>query len=318
MLPGPLVASPPPTAPLSALDASCRDLTSYRKRPLLVLYYPDSASMTEDDVEDVYARLRTAGPTIEEKLPALDVLVESNGGNPAAGYRLAQLIRDFALEVSFLVPDHAYSAATLLCFSGNEVRLGHCAGLSPIDITLVSADGRAPQEEVELANIDNFLEFVKDCRRGMEQVLQQLGCSSSTRVDSDLLVEMVRQVSALHVGKFFRERLLTGHYAEELLDKYMFPPYKDAVDRRNKVVHQFLFAAPAHEFHVDYHLCLKWGLAVQEMPTVESDLAKEVVAKLFALASDCTICPRLSRYQRLPFYNYYGYLSDDTAAAGVI
>ena len=244
--------------------------------------------------------------TIENKLPSLDVLIESNGGNPVAGYRLAQLIRDFAADVSFLVADHAYSAATLLCFSGNVVRLAHYAGLSPIDITLISAEGQTPEEEVELANIDNFLEFAKKARQTIEELLQHLGCSKAyTSVDSDLLVEMVKQVTALQVGKFFRERVLTGHYAEELLDSYMFPPFKDALDRRNRVVHHFLFAAPAHEFHIDYHLCDKWGLAVREMPTAESDLAKSAIEKLYGMASNNTICPRLSRSSRLPFFNFY-------------
>jgi hypothetical protein len=310
------VPAPIQGGPLLGLNAACQALTQFRQKPLLVLYYPLSAPMTEDDLEDVYEALRAAGTTIENKLPSLDVLVESNGGNPVAGYRLAQLIRDFAADVSFLVADHAYSAATLLCFSGNMVRLAHYAGLSPIDITLVSAEGRTPEESVELANVDNFLEFAKKARETIEGMLQRLGCSAArTSVDSDLLVEMVRQVTALQVGKFFRERVLTGHYAEELLDSYMFPPFKDAEDRRNRVVHHFLFAAPAHEFHIDYHLCQKWGLTVTEMPTAESDLAKGVVATLHGLASNNAICPRLNRYSRLPFSKFYPYMADAAQGA---
>lgn len=306
---------PASAGPLSELDAACQALTAHRQKPLLVLYYPSFASMTEDDLEDVYTALRSSGVTIESKLQSLDVLVESNGGNPVAGYRLAQMIRDFAKDVSFLVADHAYSAATLLCFSGNIVRLAHYAGLSPIDITLVFPEGQTPEAEVELANIDNFLEFAKKSRQSIEEMLQHIGCSTAhTSVDSDLLVEMVKQVTALQVGKFFRERVLTGHYAEELLDSYMFPPFKDALDRRNRVVHNFLFASPAHEFHIDYHLCRKWGLAVEEMPTVESDFAKSILDKLHGLASGNTICPRLSRYSRLPFSNFYTYAA--SAAAG--
>ena len=32
-------------------------------------------------------------------------------------------------------------------------------------------------------------------------------------VDSDLLVQMVREVGALRVGRFYRERTVTGQYA---------------------------------------------------------------------------------------------------------
>ena len=297
--------APAATNPIAALDHACIDVVRYRQRPLLVLYYPDHAGMTEDDLEDVYTAFREAGLSVENKLPSLDVLIESNGGNPVAGYRLAQLIRDFAADVSFLVADHAYSAATLLCFAGNVIRLAHFAGLSPIDITLVTPQGDFPGEEVELANIDNFLEFAKKARRTIEELLQLGFSDSRTNVDSDLLVAMVNQVSALQVGKYFRERMLTAHYAEELLDTYMFPKFADAKERRDDIVRNFLFGAPSHQFHIDYHLCTRWRLPVEEMPTAESVLVKKAVEKMNDLAGSGMICARLSRYQQMPFFQFY-------------
>lgn len=266
--------------------------------------------MTEDDLGDVYSAFRAANVTVENKLPTLDILIDSYGGNPVAAYRLAQLIRDFAKDVIFLVADHAYSAATLLCFSGNAIRLAHYAGLSPIDITLVSAPGAKPSEEVELANIDKFLEFAKKCRATIEELLQGMeNRSSSTKVDSDMLVEMVKQVGALQVGKYFRERLLTGDYAQELLDRYMFPGFPDATIRRNEVIQGFLFRAPSHDFHVDYHLCKNWQLTVEEMDTKESDLVKSAVEKLDEMAETGIICQRLTRTTRMSFSRFYPQVS---------
>src|SRR5437667_6488179 len=132
--PTPLPGSTP-ASPVADLQAACQDLIHFRQRPLLVLYYPLRSSISELNLEYVYQSLRSSGATIENKLSNLDVLVHSYGGHPVAAYRMAQLIRDLASDVAFLVPDHAYSAATLLCFAGNEIRLAHYAGLSPIDIT---------------------------------------------------------------------------------------------------------------------------------------------------------------------------------------
>lgn len=299
--------SPAPPNQVNALDVACRAVVEYRKKPLLVLYYPDRSRMTEDDLDDVYHAFRAADVTVEEKLDSLDILIDSYGGNPVAAYRLAQLIRDFTAKAVFLVADHAYSAATLLCFSGDSVRLAHYAGLSPIDITLVAASGSAPEEEVELANIDNFLEFAKKCRGMIEELLISYGGKGKTKVDSDLLVEMVKQVGALQVGKYFRERLLTGDYAQELLDKYMFATFPDRVSRRVEVIERFLFRAPSHSFHVDHHLCRNWQLIVDEMGTQESDLVKAVVEKLNGLAQEALICRRLSRQMRMSFSRFYPY-----------
>jgi hypothetical protein len=241
---------------------------------------------------------------MESKLPQLDVLLESYGGHPVAGYRIAQLIRDLACSVSFLVPNRAYSAATLLCLSGDDVRFGHHAGLSPIDISLVSEEDGG-RREVELANLDGFLEFTKRARTEIERDLARGACKGRTCVDSDLLVAMVKEVGALQVGKYFRERTLTGHYAQELLDTYMFSRLPDGVERRNDLIRNLLFNAPAHLFHLDYHLCLKWKMIVQEMGTDESDRSKKIIQKLETLMEEGVICFTISRRSRFAFFGFY-------------
>jgi len=301
-----MAAPPTPApAPMPPLEAACAALTGHRARPLLVLFYPPKSRMNEWDTRDVYDKLRTSGATPENKMAQLDVLLDSYGGQPVAGYRLAQLIRDFANEVSFLVPSHAYSAATLLCFSGDEIRLGHFAGLSPIDITLVSESGKAPRKEVELATVDSFMDFAQDARKRIEEQLAKIGCKGTTTVDSDLLVAMVKEVGAMQVGKYYRERMLTGQYAEALLDTYMFSGCTDRAQRRKDVIQKFLFGAPAHDFHLDYHLCKEWRLEVEEMPTVESDLARAVLQQLSELASAGVICENLSHTQRYPYFDWF-------------
>jgi hypothetical protein len=300
----------PITNPMADLDAACAKLTQLRKRPLLVLYYPWKARVKEWDLDDVYQTLRSSGATPESKIAELDVFLHSTGGSPVGGYRLAQLIRDFADNVAFLVPEHAYSAATLLCFSGNQVRLGHCAGLSPIDITLVYA-----KREVELATIDSFMDFAQDARRKMEELLGQLDNHARSNVDSELLVAMVEEVGAMEIGKYYRERNLTGRYAQTLLESYMFAGFLDKEQRRKDVIKHFLFGAPAHEFHLDYHLCADWGLEAVEMNTGESDVAKEVLKKLHDLAHTQTVCKHLSSKERLPYFGWYSQAAQVAPAA---
>ncbi len=275
-----------------------------RKRPLLVLYYPPASSITEDDLEAAYRALRT-GATPDAKIPELDVLIESYGGNPVAGYRLAQVVRGFTERLFVLVAEHAYSAATLFTFAADELRLAHYAGLSPIDITLVSAPGDRPPSEVELATIDSVLDFATDARRRIEKLLMELNSERSTNVDSDILVEMLRQADALQVGKYYRERLLTGTYAKELLGSYMFRERLDRDDCIRRVYKNFLLGAPGHNFHLDLALAQKWGVAATGMPTYESDLAKEVVGTLADLAMLGEICPSIGHGEKLAFIAFY-------------
>src|SRR5438046_7365840 len=114
-----------PTAPQAAveperqIEAACRKVMGIRRSPLLILFYPPrDGSMEEADVTECYDALRNGGLTHERPIDNCDILLHTTGGSPAAGYRLAQCIRDFARNVTFLVPEHAFSAGTVLSFSG--------------------------------------------------------------------------------------------------------------------------------------------------------------------------------------------------------
>ncbi|MFI5087002.1 MAG: hypothetical protein ACHP7I_01285 [Terriglobales bacterium] len=300
------MATPAPIpSPHADLDTACLAIVNHRRRPLLVLYYPASASMTENDIADAYQELRIAGWSREHPIPQLDLLVHTTGGDPVAAYRLAQAVRSLSQEMDVLVPEYAYSAGTLLSFAGDSIRLGDYAGLSPIDITLTEPSNRSAGG-VQLASVDSFIEFTKKVRQTVEQMLA--GCARegiSTTVDSDLLVQMVKEVGALKVGKYYRERTLTGHYAEVLLDSYMFRDETDAKDRRNQVIEKFLFSAPSHDLHLDYHLCADWHLKMEQMQTDESDICKAAIETLGTFTDNGMICQKLNRKRRMPFIKFY-------------
>jgi hypothetical protein len=171
-------------------ETACVQLGAMRERPLLVLYYPDEGGLMEGpDTEYCYKMLRrNLNP--DSRIPELDVLLHTYGGDPTAAYRLAKCLRYFADRVTFLVPEYAYSAGTLLALSGDEVRFGHNAGISPIDVSLVSES-----EHIELTAIDYYMQFVRDSQDGIQQVLRQHGVTTASQVGSDLLCR--RPVHAL-------------------------------------------------------------------------------------------------------------------------
>ncbi len=287
------------------VDHLCSELTRYRDRSLLVLYYPGVyGTMMQPDMRYAYTELREGGFSREQKIEKLDVLIHTYGGDPVAAYRLAQMIADFSDDIVFLVPEYAYSAGTLVCFVGNEIRLGDYAGLSPIDIT-ITEDSSSGRDEIELANVECFMDFAQTAREKIEKGLKALGSKNTSSVESDLLVKMVEQETALTVGKYFRERQLTRHYAWELLETYMFRNVSNMSARCDRVIDGLLTGAPAHSFHVDYHLGIKMGLELTEMPIEESDKTKEIVTLLDEIARSGAICENLSDSLKMPFIRFY-------------
>ena len=290
------------------IDQLCTDLASSRGRCLLVMYYPGPyGTMMQVDMPYTYSELREGNFSKEKKIDGLDILLHTYGGDPVAAYRLAQMIRDFSDDIIFLVPEYAYSAGTLMCFAGDRIILGDYSGLSPIDIT-ITEDTSSGRDEIELANVECFMDFSQTAREKIEKSLKALGSKNSSSVESDLLVKMVEQETALKVGKYFRERELTRHYAQELLDAYMFRKTPNTSDRRNRVIEGLLTGAPAHSFHVDYHLGIKMGLELEEMPTEESDKTKKIIDQLDELARRGDICENLSDSVKMPFIKFYPFV----------
>lgn len=287
------------------IDQVCCEVTKMRQRPLAVLYYPGPyGSMEETDVDDCHRVLRNAGIVKESPLADCDVLVHTMGGSPIAGYRLAECLRDFVQHLVFLVPEQAYSAGTLLCFAGNQVRLGHCAGLSPIDITQLEVK-QSGHLEVELTSLDYYLNFAAESQNKIQKILQGLGIGEVSDVGANLLCELVRQVQALKVGEYYRARTLTERYGKELLMRYMLAGKPNASGICKNIMRGLLYEAPTHELHMDYHMCSDLGLELAEMDTRESDATKIVVTTLTELATQGRICKDLSDELKQPFIAFF-------------
>jgi len=290
-------------ASIEQLDRLASEIRKQKGNPLLILYYHEYAGDVRwTDVEAIYEELRRGGYSRENKIDMLYVLLHTFGGDPDAGYRIAQVIRDFAKKVIFLVPEYACSAGTLISMCGDKIEFGDYAFLSPIDITI---EREAPFEPIELMSIDYYIQFAKQCREEIEKMLKDNGFNSSTNVENELLCEMVKQVGGLRLGEFFRARVLTGFYAEFLLLDYMLAQVANKEDLKNKIIRAILFEYPSHSFCMDFHISSKVGLPVEEMDVAMSDMTKNFVSLLKQLTFAGIICKDISGSYKAPFIKLY-------------
>lgn len=268
--------------PFQQVDNLATEIIAIRNRPLFVMYYHETACrLSHEDVRDIYDEFRRRGWSRDAINDSLDVLIHCYGGDAHASYRVAQIIQDFAKNVTFLVPFHATSGATLVCLGGKEIRLGAYAALSPIDIRI---------DEIELASIDSFKEFAIDCRRDVEGLLKKTKSTRTTDVESKLLCEMVKQNTALGIGSLYRTSSLTGHYAHRLMYDYMFSEHSNREVMAQNIASQILQMFPSHAFILDYHMAFLLGLPVKEMNEEESEKTKSLVNLLDNLATRGIIC----------------------------
>ena len=127
-----------------------KDIEKLRDRPLLVYYVqfpappmpinaPIPISIDLNDV-DGFADLVES---VDDAHRSVDVLLHSPGGSPEATERIVSMLRERFDEIAFLIPHSAYSAATMMALSGNEVIMHPSATLGPIDPQINGTPSRA-------------------------------------------------------------------------------------------------------------------------------------------------------------------------------
>ncbi len=274
-----------------------KDIVNLRGKPLLVLFYNDEYAepdISEKDIEIINKEFRKSGYTRNNKIEDLDILLHTHGGDPDSAYLIAQVIRDYSNNVTFLIPICANSAGTLICLCANKILFGDYAVLSSIDIHY--------NEETELVNIDYFMQFARDCREMIEEMFVDEGYENAeTNVEGDLLTTMVKDVGTLRIGKYYRERNLTGSYARRLMYDYMFADNPNKENLTDDIVEEILYKNPSHDYRMDYNICKTLGLPVERMGDQEHEKSVELVSKL----------KELPKYDKnLPYIRLYNIKKD--------
>ena len=285
-----------------------------RERALLVMFYPDDLLIEEEQIEQLHALLKSRGLRKSAPLDALDVLIHTYGGDPTTAYRLAQVIRNFANEVDFLVPEHAYSGGTIVCLGGERILMGDYAVLSPIDMTIFRSsedldeepsgeDGDQEDEGIELVAIDHFIKLAVRARIELEREFGRQGLQDAdSNAEGEMLTAMVEELGVIEIGQLYRQKDLTQVYANELLTSYMFAGEPGSHATIERILSRLIFDAPSHDFAMDYHICLDVGIKVEEMDEELAECSTELTKLLQMMAERRLICKK-SRGTRLPFFD---------------
>ncbi len=116
-----------------ALPGHIATLERMRRSTVLVLA---ASNLDFELLPALYEQCRVLG-----RVERLDVVLHGRGGVVNAARRIALLLRAHADHLSFIVPFHCQSSATLLTLCADEIVAGELALFSPIDPQLGGADG---------------------------------------------------------------------------------------------------------------------------------------------------------------------------------
>ncbi len=207
----------------------------------------------------LYEHLRRVG-----RVPRLDLVLASNGGNPAAARRLALLLHEYTDRLTVLVAYRARSAGTLLCLAAHEIVLGPLAELGPLDPQIASAGGR-PGEPAVLS--------AEDIRAFRALAEEWFGV---TRDEDRLqvLALLAQRVFPGTLGAFYRADRMIRHAATQLL-AYQLPAAEPA--ELASIVDKLVSGYGGHDHAITRDEARALGLRVSYPQPREEALLWEVV-----------------------------------------
>lgn len=228
-----------------------KKIEAHRKRPLII--YVTSKR------EGVYAIMSTdALPYIIKQIDllpagseAVDFLIASYGGDPMVAWRIMTLIRQRVKKVSVMIPQSAYSAATLVAFGADEIIMHPNGHLGPVDmqITTIGDTGQAKRFSTE--DISAFLDFVRDNLKITDQehirILFELTC---------------KEVGSLVIGFSARSSKLAVDLGERLLALHMTDD--ESRSKLRSIVENMSRKFQSHAYPVNRKEALEIGLPVNK------------------------------------------------------
>jgi len=157
----------------------------------------------------------------------LDVFIDSPGGEAEATERIVNLLRQNFKTVRFFVPHSAYSAATMLALSGDEIYMDDRSTLGPIDPQLVVT---TPNGATSLVPTQDIIDAFDDVRKIVK------------REGPDVLPAFYPMLEKydLHIFQICKKaQKLSETMVRKWLQQYMFKDDQKRSQKANKITKRF-------------------------------------------------------------------------------
>lgn len=240
-------------------------IESIRERPLIVYVTsnrPHAGALMAVDVIPEFADHLTCIP---EGTKAVDLMIVSNGGDPTVAWRVMSLLRERFDTVGVLVPQAAFSAATLLALGADEIVMHPHGNLGPVDPQFVvpkPAAAGAPAQSLRFGyeELAGFFEFAKG----------EGGITDQEHLRA-LFTELTREVSAVGLGAAARGSRLSLSMGEQLLKMHMTGPGES--DRATEIAQRLNKNFAHHGYPLSRREAREVGLKIADpQPTLEKEM----------------------------------------------
>lgn len=243
-------------------------------RYVVAVLTPEDERLEESDILKLLNELKRIDSTKENS--SIDLLLNSNGGNIYAAYKMVCLLRSKCAGMRVIIPLYAKSAATLMALGGDEVVLAPYSELGPLDAPME----HPMVEGIRLSALDGVrpLEFLSDfCNTLATEVLglrirRGVGLGRKTSIDlalrfaGEFVKPIVGKLDPLVINMCFRRLQIAERYGRELLTEYMFKDKPNKEELARATIQELVWEYPEH----GYAICCKEAKRLN-LETIEAE-----------------------------------------------
>jgi hypothetical protein len=229
-----------------------KKIEAHRKRPLIVYVTSKrrgaEAQMSTDALPQIIEQI----DSLPTKSTAVDFLIASYGGDPMVAWRIMTLLRQRVDQVSVMIPQSAYSAATLLAFGADEIVMHPNGHLGPVDMQIPIPGVGGQTKTFSTEDISAFLDFVRDTLKITDQ--------EHVRALFELIC---KEVGTVGIGITARSSKLAVDLSEGLLAEHMKDKDETGAKVRS-IIESMSRKFQSHAYPVNRKEALEIGLPVNK------------------------------------------------------
>lgn len=238
----------------------------------------------QDEHDDIDRTLvRAIQASLDEQITtppeqtAIDLWIESLGGDAHAAYKLIIDLRSRCAQLRSIVPDYAKSAATLIVLGTDEIFMAPAAELGPLDVQIEHPDREGLiVSGLEVAGAIDFISrsaitlvltggasLVKYTGLPRAVVLQE-----SLRFSARLFAPVVERLDLHLISQASKQLQVTERYAMTMLKKRNLPQEKQLdVAASQKMLKRLVSEYPVHEFVITRNEARGLDLPISDLKT---------------------------------------------------
>jgi hypothetical protein len=223
--------------------------------PFIAYWNSTNGSICSNDVIGLYGVLKRIG-----KVPKLAIFIKSDGGFGEASLRMVHMLRQFADDLTVLIPLECASAATMLALGANLIKMGPLAQLSAVDTSL----------RHDLSPIDRDNDRVKVSQDELARVVR-LWRQEKDEQSSNPYGALYSHVHPLVIGAVDRASALSTRLCVDILSYHMTD-----TKRAEEISSTLNSAYPSHSYPITIREARRIGLAAEPLEDRLNELLLEL------------------------------------------